>query len=161
MQSLRLFDTHKPVIALPTATLTSTAGDGTYISLKNYNRVSVLLSMNNSTTVTGGTVTLKQAQDVAGTNEKELGFDWVLANEDVLASDDLVNTAVVSNSFTTTDINNKKSLYVIDVLAEDLDIDGGFDCVRIDVTGTVSSTGCSIYLLGDGRHGSNPSAIVD
>lgn len=147
------------VQAASNAALTTTVGDCVYVSLKNYRKVSVVIDILNGTTVTGTTVTLKQATAVAGTSEKALAFDRMLANIDVAAAQAMTETAVTSNTFTTDTTNAKRLRYVIDVDCEDLDVAGGFDCFRVDCTGAVNSTGTVGYVLYGARYsGASPMA---
>jgi hypothetical protein len=106
----------------------------------------------NATTVTGGDITLKQATAVAGTSEKALAFTKMYANADAVASDTLVETAVAANTFTTQAVDNKNSVYLIDVPAESLDVANGFDCVRVDVLASVASVAAVLYRLWGARH---------
>ena len=149
-----------PVQATSLVALTGSAGDGTYVSLKNYARLRITLDVLNATTVTGGVVTLKQATAVAGTGEKALAFTRMLANTDVGAGQALTETAVTSNTFTTNTTNSKRLRYVIDVKAEDLDISNNFDCVRIDVDSMVNAIGLVSYDLYGARY-SGVSPLVD
>lgn len=147
------------VQAASNAALTTTVGDCKYVSLKNYRKVSVVIDILNGTTVTGTTVTLKQATAVAGTSEKALAFDRMLANIDVAAGQAMTETAVTSNTFTTDTTNSKSLRYVIDVDCEDLDVAGGFDCFRVDCTGAVNSVGTVGYILYGARYvGASPMA---
>ena len=161
----RLIDVLKPVIGCAPAALTSTAGDGDYVSMKGYSKLTILLAVLNGTTVTGGAVTLKQATAVAGTGEKALSFSKMYAVIDAAAGDTLTETAVVSDTFTTDTTNSKQLLYVIEVDADDLDQANGFDCVRVDVASMANAVGCVMYLLWGARYakpaGGMPSAIVD
>lgn len=152
MQSLRLLDSDKVVMGCPPALLATTAGDGDYVSLKNFDRVAFLIAVDNATTVTGGVVTLKQATLVDGTGEKALAFTKMWANEDTAASDTLVETAVTSNTFTFDATNAKNLVYVIEIQAADLDVSNSFDCVRIDVASSVASVGSCLYLLRSSRY---------
>jgi hypothetical protein len=137
--------------------LTTTVGDTTYVSLKGYRRATVIIDVTNATTVTGGTVTLKQATAVAGTGEKALAFTRMLSNIDVGASQAMTETAVVSNTFTTDSTNSKRLKYVIEVDSEQLDVAGGFDCFRVDSTGMANATGMVSYILWGTRYtGANP-----
>ena len=140
----RLDEQVTPIVAAAGLLLTSTLGDTTYVSLKNYKRCQIIITIADGTTVTGSTITLKQATAVAGTNEKALGFTRMLANTDYAASKTMVETAVTSNTFTTQTVNSKDSVYIIDVLASDLDVANGFDCLRVDGTGhaATASRGC-------------------
>lgn len=135
------------VQATSAVALTSTAGDGVYVSLKNYSRMSIILDVTNATTVTGGTITLKQATAVAGTGEKALAFTRMLSNIDYAAATTMAETAVSSNTFTTDTTNSKRLRYVMDVKAEDLDLANGFDCVRLDSTGMANAVGSVTYVL--------------
>ena len=129
------------------APITPSTSTPDYVSLKNYERLTVIVIGDNATTVTGSAITLKQATAVAGTAEKALAFTRMAANADTATNDTLVETAVTSNTFTTVATNNLNYMYIMDVEASDLDMDNGFDCVRAgtgDATATVLSV---IYIL--------------
>ena len=153
----------KIVVGCAPAALATTAGDGDYVSMKNYRRLTILIPVLNATTVTGGAVTLLQAQDVAATGAKALAMTRMWANTDAAASDALTKTAVVSDTFTTSTTNSKILLYVVEVLAEDLDVANGFDCVRVDVASMANAVGAAIYILDGARYGGTtpPAAITD
>lgn len=161
----RLIDVLKPVMGCAPAALTSTAGDGDYISMKGFSKLTIVIAVLNATTVTGGAITLKQAQAVAGTGEKALSFSKMYSNIDCAAADALAETAVVSDTFTTDSTNSKQLMYVIEVDADDLDQANGFDCVRVDSASMANAVGCALYLLWGARYakpaGTMPSAIVD
>lgn len=158
----RLDEQAHMVQATSLAALTGAAGDATYVSLKNYRRVTVIIDIANATTVTGTAVTLKQATAVAGTSEKALAFTRMLANTDVGAGNapsNYTETAVSSNTFTTSTTNSKRLRYIIEVDAESLDVANGFDCFRVDADSAVASTGLVTYILWGARYaGANPMA---
>jgi hypothetical protein len=143
--------------------LTTTVGDTLYVSMKNFRKLQIIIDIANGTTVTGSTITLKQATARAGTSEKALAFTRMLANIDVAAAATMVETAVVANTFVTDTTNSKNLRYIIDVDADSLDVAGGFDCVRLDGTGhaaTASRGVCVTYVLYGARYvGANP--LVD
>lgn len=143
--------------------LATTNGDCDYVSLKGYAGCLVKIFVDNATTVTGGAVTLKQATAVAGTNEQALAFSTMWANTDCAAGDTLTEIAVTSNTFTTATTDNKNLLYIIDVKAEDLDVDNGFDCIRADLLLMANAVGLVEYELYGARHASTlaVSAITD
>lgn len=159
MQCLRLIDKAKVVMGCAPAALATTAGDGDYVSMKGYDRLTILLPILNATTVTGGAIALKQASDVAGTGEKALSFSKMWANTDCGAADTLTETAVTSDTFTTSTTNSKQLLYVIEVAATDLDRANGFDCVRVDSASMANAVGAAIYILHGARYAS-PLAIA-
>lgn len=153
----------KIVMGCPPATLATTAGDGDFVCMKNYRRLTILIAVANGSTVTGGAVTLVQATEVAGSTTSALGFSGYWANTDTGASDALVYTAATNNTFTTSTTNSKNQIYVIQVDAEDLDLANGYDCVRVDVASMANATGCVLYFLDGARYGGTtpPTAITD
>jgi hypothetical protein len=158
----RLSDYTKTVMGCAPAALTSTAGDARYVSFKNARQMRITIAVLNGNTVTGGTVTLKQAKAVAGTNEKPLPFGKMFINTDCAVSDALLETAVTSDTFTTNATNGKQLLYVIEIKVSDLDINNGFCCARVDVTGMANAVGSVVYDLYDFRDAdSTISAITD
>lgn len=159
----RLDEQVTTVVAAAGLLLTSTLGDTTYVSLKNYARMQIIITIADGTTVTGTAVTLKQATAVAGTGEKALAFTRMLANTDYAASKTMVETAVTSNTFTTQTTNSKDSVYIIDVDASDLDMANGFDCIRVDCTGhaATASRGCTVVYNLYGARFSGASPLAD
>jgi hypothetical protein len=159
----RLDEQVLPIVAAAGLLLTSTLGDTTYVSLKNYRRCQIVIVIADGTTVTGSTITLKQATAIAGTNEKELAFTRMLANVDYAASKTMVETAVTSNTFTSQTTNSKDSVYIIDVDADTLDAANGFDCIRVDATGhaATASRGCVVLYNLYGARYSGAGAIAD
>ncbi len=160
---MRLVDKLKIVTGIPPGILATTVGDGDYVSMKDYSHLSIVLTIDNGGSPTGTAVTLKQAQDVAGGGEKELAFDKVWKNIDTDASDALVETVVASNTFTSSVGANKNLKYVMEIDESDLDVDGGFNSVRIDCLFMAGALGDVEYILSGSRH--NPalaqSAISD
>ncbi|WP_349745229.1 hypothetical protein, partial [Roseateles cavernae] len=135
------------------------AGDAAYVSMKGYQKATVIIDITNGATVTGGAVTLKQATAVAGTGEKALAFNRMLANIDVAASQAKVETAVVNNTFTSDTTNGKRLQYILEVNADTLDADGNFDCFRVDVASMANATGTVTYILWGARYsGLSPTA---
>lgn len=158
MQNLNLTDIAKIVQGSPIiGALATTNGDCDYVSMKNFDRCTIVISVDNATTVTGGAITLKQATAVAGTSEKALAFDKMYANTDVAAGDTLTETAVTSNTFTTDTTDNKNLMYVIEVKAEDLDVANGFDCLRVDSLLMANAVGNVLYIMHGARN--NPQAV--
>jgi hypothetical protein len=163
-QNLPLTDTAKLALASPIiGALATTSGDCDYVSLKGYERATIIIAVDNATTVTGAAITLKQATAVAGTGEKALGFSTMRTNLDCAAGDTLTDTAVTSNTFTTDTTDAKNLMYVIEVKATDLDVANGFDCIRVDSLLMANAVGVVMYALHGARYASPQaiSAIVD
>ncbi len=142
------------VTALSNATPSSSTP--TRVSLKNYQRCTVIIDVANATTVTGSAITLKQATDIANANadEKAVPFTTVYANLDLSLGDARTATAVVSNTFTTLTTNTKNAQYVIEVdPSEQMDINGGFDCLRVGTGNAVAATLTVTMLLWPAKYG--------
>lgn len=146
------------------APITPSTSTPDYVSLKGYERCSITIHVDNGATVTGSAITVKQATAVAGTGEKAVAFSRMLANVDTGATDTLVETTVTSNTFTTDTTDNKNLLYVIDIQASDLDVAGGFDCIRAGTANAVNAVTSVLYHLYPAKYAKNqpvPSAILD
>jgi hypothetical protein len=159
----RLEETVQQIQAAADLLLTTTVGDTKYVSLKNFRKLQIVIDIANGTTVTGSTITLKQATAIAGTGEKALAFTRMLANIDYAAAQTMTETAVVSNTFTTDTTNSKNLRYIIDVDADSLDVANGFDCVRLDGTGhaATASRGVTVTYILYGARYSGANALVD
>lgn len=160
---LRLVDKVKIVTGLAPITPSSSTPD--YVSMKLYKHLTAIILCDNATTVTGSAITLKQATAVAGTSEKALALTTYWANTDTDAGDTLSEATASSNTFTTDATNNKNLMYVLEVDADDLDLDNGFDCVRVGTGNATASVISVTYILSQPRYsgsvGDLPSAIVD
>lgn len=132
-----------------------------YVSLKNFERCCIIIQAKNATTVTGAAITLKQATSVAAGSEKALNFTTMYSDVDTAAADVLASQAVVSNTFTMQAVNSKNAMYVIEVKAEDLDVNGGFDCLRAGVGDATAQTVSVLYALFGTKFPTTASAIID
>lgn len=156
---MRTVELNKLIWAVEPKNYTGAACADKYVSLKNYGHMTVVIITG---AWAGGTaaVTLKQATAVAGTGAKALAFP--LQWNDAAESGTLVKTAVVANTFNLATANK---MYVIEVPAESLDVDGGFDCVTLAVAtpGANADFYGAIYVLPEAKYAqaTPPSALVD
>jgi hypothetical protein len=157
--NVRLVEQTKIVSAFGPATPSAAAPR--WVSLKNYERLTIVIQVLNGTTVTGTAVALSQATAVAGTGADTLPFTRVWRNIDTAANDTLTEVAVTSNTFTTDTTNSKPLLYVIEVMAEELS--DGFDCVRVTLGNGANMSANVTYVLWPARYGkaTPPSAVID
>jgi len=160
-QFLRLLDKGKVVVGLAPITPSTSTPD--YVSLKNYQKCTIIIVYDNDSTVTGSAITLKQATAVAATGEKTLGFTKQYANADISANDTLTETDVTSDTFTTDDTDNKNGIHLIEVDADDLDRDNNFDCLRAGTGDGANMVLAVIYVLHGPRYAPtlDRSAITD
>ncbi len=136
------------------------------VSMKGYERCAVILALDPASGTDVTAITMKQSKTVdnSPSSEKALSFTKVYKNGDTSVSDTLVETAVVANTFNTSN-SAKKELFVIEILQTDLDIDNDFDCIALNATdpGSVSTPGAVIFVLYNARYkgATPPTAITD
>ena len=163
MAATRFIENNKIVVGSVPIDTTGAAVTGDYVSMKGYEHLTIIIMQG---AWAGGTpaVTLKQATDVAGTNEKTLSFTKYFSGV-ALTNDTLTATTVSSDTFNLTTTANTYT--VIEVDASSLDVDNGFDCVRLAIAspGGNADLIASLYILSFARYpqatSAQPSAIVD
>lgn len=151
MPGTRLIDKFVPVVALHEVTPSSSSPK--WVSLKGYNHLTAVVSFRNATTVTGSAIALQQATAVAGTSAKALAFTAYWSNIDDSASAAMTQQVAASNTFTTDATNSKTGLYIIEVDADDLDVNNGFDCVQVTTGNATAATIEVTYWLSGARYG--------
>lgn len=155
----------KKIILSNLALLNSAAFTGDYVSMKNWDHLTVIVGLAPASGTDTAAITLKQATDVgnSASDEKALAFTSAWRCPSSTTVDALTKTTYASSI--TTSATAVLELFVLEVDAADLDVAGGFDCVRADVTdpGAVSTPAFVLYILGRGRfqQATPPSAIVD
>jgi hypothetical protein len=125
------------------------------VSMKGWSRCTIIINALNATTVTGSAITLKQATDIANGNsdEKAVAFTTAYRDIDVGAAEGLTAFAVTSNTFTTDTTNSKELQYIIEVTSDMLDIDNGFDCIRVGTANATATTLSVEMILWGARYG--------
>lgn len=154
---------NKAKVVMGLAPITPSTSTPDYVCMKGYQKCTAIIAVDNGDTVTGSAITLHEATAVAGTDEQALAFSKMWANLDTGASDTLVETAVSANTFTTLTTNGKNALYVIEIDADDLDLDDGFDCVRVGTANAANTVLSVVYILHGPRYAPtlDRSAIAD
>ena len=137
------------------------ANSGDWVSLKNYGRVSIVLYKGIGTSTEDPTLVLQQASAVAGTGSKTLAFARIDYKVGSLLS--AIGTFTTANqtaigSYVGSGWAANETLAVIDIKAEDLDRDNGFDCVRCTIAdiGSTAQLGAVLYLLHEPRYATVP-----
>lgn len=161
----RMIDEMK-IVPMGGPVLLNTAGiTGTRVSMKNYSRLGILLQVTPASGTDAAAVTLKQSKTVADSpsTEKALSFTKVYK---CVSGDTWAEVAVVNDTFNTSAAAVAESFF-IEVDENDLDVNNGFDCVRINVTdpGSVSTPATAVGYLYQAKIKSTPaimlSAIID
>lgn len=134
------------------------------VSVKNYGRCAVVYFSGIGAAGRDTTLTLKQSKLVAGT-PKDLPFTRIDVMQATDITDDEFTTIANDDAdYTDEDSGESECLWVIDVPAESLDIDGGYDSIAASVNDhSGTKLGCVLYLLHDPKYPRSPqlSAIID
>lgn len=163
---------------LPVAMNTG-ANAGDWVSMKGYGRMAIVIFKAVGTAGDDPTIAVKQATDVSGTGAKAVGFTDVRKKQaatNLLAVDQFTKSTSASpatndtfnttnGTWTNTDLAEQAAIIVIDIKAEDLDVNGGFDCVQVSIAdiGTNAQLGCVLYFGHEPRYPKDAldSMIVD
>ena len=132
--------------------LTTGANAGDWVSLNGYSGVAVVIYSSDAGTAGDDIdITMEQATDVAGTDNKALNFTriWDKTGATIPAGTYTLTTQAASNTYTDIDSAENAWIGVIDIKVDDLDVDGGFCCVQLAIadTGTPAHLGCALYML--------------
>ena len=160
--------------------LETAANTGDWVSLKYWNHLTVVLFKAAGTANDDPVMTFAQATVVAGTDTKSLllpagrpGITNYWYKQGALLATTAgcgtwTEVAQVAATTITTNATAAESqgIYVIDIYADQLDVNGGFDCVQMSVADTGAAgaqIGCAFYILSEPRVAAEvtASAIVD
>jgi len=172
--STKLLERLFPVLGAEPADLNGAATTGDYISLKNYDRVLVLLAYGDGTAGSDPALAVYQATSVAGGSAKvlnclETGRIYRLdaatyAAYAALTSSTFVwskvTQATADEQYAPTDNGETVGIIALEIEASDLDADNGFDCIRVDVSQAgAAKYGALIYLLADPKYPAAPELM--
>lgn len=146
----------------------ATAGaSGDWVSLKNHRHLAIVFFRAAGAAGEPAVITVQQASDVAGTGAKALNFTRVdhKSAADILTVGQFTKvTQAAANTYSAVGgAGNTQAIVLIEFNAEDLDADGGFDCVRATIAdvGTTAQLSAMLYVLSGPRYTPPQSAIVD
>ncbi len=175
--NLHFLEKNQVVSAFVPVAMNAGAPSVDWVSLKDYGRCAILIFKAIGTAGDDPTITLLQAKTVAGGSSKALNItrvDKKQAATNLLATGTfatstsdvpLSHDTFATNTWTNSDLAEQPALIVIDVKADDLDEDNGFDCVSFTIAdvGTNAQLGCGMFILHEPKYSSAPlpSAIVD
>lgn len=142
--------------------ITGAAQTGDWISLKNFSHCTIIVIQGAWTSGTPA-VTLLQAPDVTGAGNKPLEFTHRWSKVGLSTGSQFARSAVAANTFNLPNIAN--TINVLEVNGDDLDVDGGFDCLSVAVAspGAVADLLAVLYLLSGARYpqAAMPDAKID
>lgn len=131
-----------------------------YVSLKGYHRCLILIQVAAWPADTAA-VTVEQATAVAGTSSKALTITKQFSKTGLV--DALWTEAAVTAGTFDIASNVDNELYAIEVLASDLDVANGFDCICLKVAdpGTASSMFGATFILSEPRYAGAGALLTD
>lgn len=154
------------VAAFVPVDLAGGAQTGDWVSLKNYERCTVILFKAAGAAGEDATITLEEAQDVSGTGAQNLAvIDKVYQKQGTLnaVAEFSAVTQTAAATYIDTDSGENQGIYAFDVQSEELS--DGFTSLRIstDDPGVTAQLAGALYLLWPARYGEQalPSAIAD
>lgn len=162
-----LAETVQIVSAIVPVNLATAANDGDWVSLKNYERCTVVVFKGAGTAGDDPVITLKQATDVSGSGAKALNFTRVDKKVGTQTGIGSYTTATQAAGNTHTDDVSAEAegLFLIEIDASNMDVNNGFDCLQVSIpdTGTNAQIGCALYILRGARYSAAglPSAIAN
>jgi hypothetical protein len=145
----------------------ATAGAvGDVVSMKNFDKCSIIILNAAGGVGEDPIVTVEQATDVTGAGAKAVNFTrYAIKNGAALTSVGTYTVTTMAAGNTVTLSGADQVVLVIDIEGDMLDVDNGFDCIRVSVSdpGATAQLGCGLYALSNPRFGKsgNVSAIVD
>lgn len=166
-----LVDTMQIAEGFPTVDLSSGANDGDWVSLKDYRHIAIIFRSGVGTAGQDPTLTIEQAQDVAGTGAKGLNFDTIYRKQaatDLSAVGAFTKTEqTAASTYTDADAAEQSVLWIVEFDVAELDINNGFDVIRATIAdvGANAQPGDLLYILSQPRYAHSaenmPSALAD
>jgi hypothetical protein len=133
------------------------ANTGKRFDMKNYGRCAIILFKGAGNAAEDPTITVYQHNAASAGQSKALNFTEVRHKIGTLASvgEFTTETQAAGNTFTKSTLGDGQAIVVIDIKAEDLDVDGGYEWISADVAdvGTNSQVGCILYCPHEPRFG--------
>ncbi len=152
---LQLLGTIESAI-IPVDTQTG-ANDGDWVNMENYHRMVALYFGAVGTAGDDPVFTLKQATAAAGTGAKDLDFTVVYEKVGTLTAVTAWTrvTQAAAATYTNAASAEAQKLIAVEISADDLDVDGGFNFVQLSIPDTGAGgaqLGCGLYIMLEPRY---------
>jgi len=140
--------------------LATAANNGDWFNMKNYGRVAVVVLIGVGAASQDPTLTLVQATSDGGSS-KAVNFTEIRVKQaSALTSVGTFTTVTqaAGNTYTEATSGEKQKLWVVDIKAEDMDVDNGYDWLQASIadTGSTSQIGTILYIGHEPRYGTDP-----
>lgn len=145
--------------------MSAAANNGDWMNMRDWNHLTVIVFKSAGTAGDDPTITLKQATDNAGTGAKALNFTEIWQKQGTLTAvgQFTKKTQSAANTYVDTDSAENQGIYVLEIDADMLDVDGGFNHVQVSIAdvGANAQLGCALYILSEPRfaQATPPSAL--
>jgi hypothetical protein len=124
--------------------------------MKNYGRCTIVFFKAAGSASEDPTITVEQATSIAPSSAKALTFTTLYTKQGTLTSVGTWTkvTQSAAGTYTNATASENQAIWVIDILAEDLDVDNGFDCLRVTIAdaGSTNQLGAVLYILSEPRY---------
>jgi hypothetical protein len=144
------------------------ANTGDYVSLKNYERCTIVIIKAAGVAGDDPVITVTQAQDVSGTGVKALNITRVDSKVGAQTGIGTFTTNTQAAGATYTDLVSAEAqgIFCVEFQGSDLDVANGFDCLKVSIPDTGAAGAqllTAIYILRGGKFNgaTAPSAIID
>lgn len=121
----------------------------TYVSMKGYNNLTVVLHWKNTTGVTGSAITVNQATLVNGANAKAAPIDLAWVSNDTANSVALTQLTVASNTYTLSNTANATGIGILEIRADRMDLANGFTSLQVGLANATNQTVEAMYIMGN------------
>jgi hypothetical protein len=126
------------------------------ISMKNHGRCAIVFHKAAGSASEDPTLTVLQATSVAQSGAKALNFTEIWTKQGTLSSVGTwtKTTQAAGNTYTNATASENEAVWVIDIPADSLDVDNGFDCIQVTIAdaGSVNQLAALTFVLHEPRY---------
>lgn len=126
------------------------------VTLKNYGRCAIVFFKEAGSASEDPTLTVLQAVSVAPSSTKALNFTDIYTKQGTLTSVGTwtKTTQAAGNTYTNTTASENEAIWVIDIQADSLDADNGYDCIQVTIAdaGSTNQMGALLFVLHEPRY---------
>lgn len=126
------------------------------ITMKNYGRCAIVFHKAAGSVSEDPTLTVLQAVSITPSSAKALTFTTIYKKQGTLSAVGTWTkvTQTAANTYTNLTLSEEECVIVIDIKAEDLDVDNGFDCIQVTIAdaGSINQIASLAFYLHEPRY---------
>jgi len=147
----------KAVIAQAAGAISS--WDPKWVNMAFYRKVVFILNVNVTSGTDSANASVKQATNSSGSGSKAVSISKYYYNNDTASGQDLTEGTATNNQFAVGGAT-KSRLYVVEVDAEDLDVNNNYAYVRLELDDDIANAnGCLVAVLTQPRYAEGPAGL--